>query len=582
MALSGNVELTIGDGSAGTISVPASTIQVVIGCSSTGTAATVLATRDPRTLQTTFGYGPMPEAAAMAIAAGGSVLAMKATSNAAGAVNTLTSPLTVSAATNASPVVLTTGTHGLTTGAVVVVTGVGGTTGANGTWVVIVLSATTFSLTGSTGGGVYTSGGSVAITGSMQSGTGTTTVVFSGAANDDYQILLTCTKAGTFGTTGIQFTVSLDAGRTTGPAISLGTALTYTIPQTGITATFITATTWVVGDTARCTTKGPAFDTAGILACFTALQGSPYAATGWGSMHLAATMAGVSAANAATIAGYVDNLATAFLYSRLLTGARDNLIPAAWGGAGETDSTWSTSVLADFASASAKRVAVDAGFYNMSSAYPNPAAGLPRYRRSLSWAHACRIVAIQPQIHEGHVGTGGLKNIVLDPNADASDGWNYHNEYISGPVFDGLTGGAGHLGSARTRPKKAGYFLVNPMTLASTGSDFQILPRGRVMDIACDIVQQVAGDEINSTVRLNPNGTIFEVDAGTLKGKIEGALYSNMTAVGMISSAVVTVDLTNNVATTSRVKISGTIVGLGYVLQIDFSLAYGTINPVTV
>ncbi len=65
----------------------------------------------------------------------------------------------VSDATNATPIVVTTATHGYATGAKVTVNLVGGNTAANGLWTITVLSATTFSLDGSTGNGAYTSGG---------------------------------------------------------------------------------------------------------------------------------------------------------------------------------------------------------------------------------------------------------------------------------------------------------------------------------------------------------------------------------------------------------------------------------------
>ncbi len=68
--------------------------------------------------------------------------------------------LSVSGATNATPIVITTSTaHGLTTGDEVVISGVVGNTAANGLWKITVLTTTTFELDGSTGNGAYTSGG---------------------------------------------------------------------------------------------------------------------------------------------------------------------------------------------------------------------------------------------------------------------------------------------------------------------------------------------------------------------------------------------------------------------------------------
>jgi len=73
--------------------------------------------------------------------------------------------LTITAVTNTSPIVLTTSVaHNLSTGATVTVAGVTGTTTANGSWTVTVLSPTTFSLLGSTGNGSYISGGTATVT----------------------------------------------------------------------------------------------------------------------------------------------------------------------------------------------------------------------------------------------------------------------------------------------------------------------------------------------------------------------------------------------------------------------------------
>jgi len=68
---------------------------------------------------------------------------------------------TVTGATNATPIVVTTGTvHGLSSGDEVVVVDVTGNTATNATWFITVVSTTTFSLDTSGGNGVYGGGGS--------------------------------------------------------------------------------------------------------------------------------------------------------------------------------------------------------------------------------------------------------------------------------------------------------------------------------------------------------------------------------------------------------------------------------------
>jgi hypothetical protein len=71
----------------------------------------------------------------------------------------------ITGATNASPIVITSASHKLTTGMKVTITGVLGNTAANGTFTITVVNANTFSLDGSTGNGAYTSGGAWKVTG---------------------------------------------------------------------------------------------------------------------------------------------------------------------------------------------------------------------------------------------------------------------------------------------------------------------------------------------------------------------------------------------------------------------------------
>lgn len=65
----------------------------------------------------------------------------------------------ITGATNATPIVITSTAHGLSTGTRVTISGVFGNTAANGDWQITVVDANTFSLNTSVGNGAYTSGG---------------------------------------------------------------------------------------------------------------------------------------------------------------------------------------------------------------------------------------------------------------------------------------------------------------------------------------------------------------------------------------------------------------------------------------
>ncbi len=108
----------------------------------------------------------------------------------------------VTNATNATPVVITSANHGLTTGTFVTVSGVTGNTGANVTTTITKVDANTFSLDGSTGNGAYVSGGTWNVTGLY-----TYSIVCSAAngfeSNTTYQVVIEGKVAGQ-GTADVQ------------------------------------------------------------------------------------------------------------------------------------------------------------------------------------------------------------------------------------------------------------------------------------------------------------------------------------------------------------------------------------------
>lgn len=500
----GEVNITVLDGG-GSVVVPGTQVQLVLGCCSGGVANQIVASTQIAALISACGYGVGIEGASLSMAAGGVVLFMKVAQNAAG------------------------------TATAVTFTGTG-------------TSVITVTLDGTVG------------------------------AFDDYNVMFKCIAGGTRGTTGITFQISLDAGRTFGPTLALGTATTYAIPNTGITLNFA-AGTLVAGDVAKFSTCAPSWNAAGVQAALNAFAASAYANTGVGSIHLVGAStsasgqsAGATGADATSIQGYLDTLATQFSYNRLIVSARDAKTPTAWGGAGETEATWMAAVALDYSAVSAKRVGAAGGYYNMQSQIPNAAAGAPRYRRPLAWAWAARQVAIPAQRHAGRVKDGALSFIVQDPANDPKDGFIYHDDQATPGLDDA------RFTSARLRRGLPGYYIKQPRLMAPPGSDFALFPRGVVMDIACDITHQIGQNEINDDVRLTPQGTLYPPDAATIGTEIGKAIKDDMTAVGMISAAAVVVDTTNDVLDTGIVNIAITIEGKGYILQENVSIGYGTLE----
>lgn len=397
-------------------------------------------------------------------------------------------------------------------------------------------------------------------------GTGTSVVTTSGAPYDSYLVEVLVDNGGTIGAVGVRLKISLDGGKSYGPVISLGTAVSYVIANTGITVNFA-AGTLVTGDKARFSTTQPLWNTAGVQAALTAFQTSTYGLVGVGSAQLVGPVTG---ADATTIDGYMTTLATGKLFSRLIVHAIDVAIPAAWGGPGaQTEAQWVAALQTSYGSTDAKRIAATAGHYNMSSQIANPSAGAPRYRRPLSFAFAAREVAIPPQRHAGRVIDGSLKDIAIDATLDPVDGFVYHDERIN-PGLD-----AARFVTARTRVKKQGYYIFQPNLMSATGSVFTLLPIGNVMDIACGIVSDVGQDTINEDVLLNKNGTILETEAQAIEGIFYQALANEMINKKMISDATAVVDRTVNVLATSKVRVDVTIFRKGYVLEETVYISIG-------
>src|SRR5579859_3909429 len=362
----------------------------------------------------------------------------------------------------------------------------------------------------------------------------TTTLDSNNGAWDDYYVELRCITGGTIGTAGIQVDLSLSAGRNRGPILNLGTATSLAIPNTGITLNF-GAGTMVAGDKWRFSTKAPLWNDAGVQNAILALAASQYAIAGWGSMHIVGQS---SASDLANFQTYLETLRTqSFIFTRTLTDARDAQAPTAWGGSGESEITWMSSLATQYGATSAKRVATGGGFYNMPSAFPNQFAGTPSYRRCLTWADAVRRVLVPPQRRGGRVSDGALSSIVVDPANDPADGFVYHDERQN-PGLD-----AARLISALTWPKKqAGFYIAQEPLLAPNGSQYSNLVLGNVIDLACDIAYATGVNEVNDDLRTTDAGTLFPHDAMALQNTIDGDLKTDLTDNSFVSDAFCTVE----------------------------------------
>ena len=610
----GNVVITVADGSAGVVQVPSQRVQAILGCAGSGVIGQVVPTQSLTTLQSTFQNGPLMEASGQVVQAGGVALAVRIPTVTAGVINNAsqaTSAISFATGTTGTIVKITyggQGPHPLQTGDIVTIGGLS-TTGAylNNIWPVTVLDSSDFTIPVTTSGPAGSSNGYVQFSGanvgnfSSQVQAATAAIAwpsFVGTPNDDYYPMVVAQTGFTVGSTATlgSVVVSLDRGTNFGPPIYVGAATSIALQDSGGYTTGLTVNlgstglAWsgggvvngsAVGSYIRCSTTGPQPNDAGIASGLAALV--TYVNNAAATFPIIQVTGILSASDASSIESgggtNLDTMASSqYLYARCIIHTRDASPPLAWGGSGEAEATWFNSVLAAFSSTTAKRVIATGGYYNIPSAFVTQFASSPSYRRPLSYALGARQVAIDTQRMASRVGgvQGGNIAQIRRLISDLSDGFIYHDESLN-VAFDGYAiGGIGRITSAKSYPRKAGFFFSTPLTLGASGSDFQLVPRALVMDVACVIAYNVLVNYTAADFTTKPNGTLSDAAANTIRSDVSTAIQTSMVGVGMISGFQVAVDQTQNINLTNKLAVTITIQGVAYLLEIDVTTGFAS------
>lgn len=128
--------------------------------------------------------------------------------------------------------------------------------------------------------------------------------------------------------------------------------------------------------------------------------------------------------------------------------------------------------------------------------------------------------------------------------------------------------------SVRKFATKSGYFFTDDPTAVAATDDFSSFARGRVIDKAIVITNQVYTEELNDDLDTDDNGRI---EAGVIKeyqSKIKSALDLEMTANGNVTSISPSIDPTQNVLATNKVKIKISLRPKFYSKTIEVELGF--------
>lgn len=227
---------------------------------------------------------------------------------------------------------------------------------------------------------------------------------------------------------------------------------------------------------------------------------------------------------------------------------------------GETEDTWMNSLITAFTPAVSDRVAVFAGPCDIYSS-----ADRQYNIRNGAWIMSGREGFIPISEDLGKVARGPLP-FILTPDISKQKYGIYHDEGQK-PGLD-----VSRFCTTRTFRGLPGFYITNGRTFATPGSDFTYLQYRRVIDRGAQLLTTVVKQYINTEVRVNPDGTIAEIDARAIEDRVLSYLYSQMK--DNVTSIDVKVDRTINILSTQTLKIVCSILPFGYAKYIQLVIGF--------
>jgi hypothetical protein len=382
------------------------------------------------------------------------------------------------------------------------------------------------------------------------SGSSTPTTHSGTHPNDDYEAYLEIVNGGTIGVDGITLRWSLDGGRTLSAVTALGTANFFVFPNSGGTRVDFSSGTVDAGDHLSFPTVAPRWNNTELGTALTALGNS---AARWGIVE---------------IVGPID--ADAFDTIELKIAAiRAKGKKVAWIGntrmtvGSESEATYLASLASVFGTKSSTVGALCAGADKMTSSVSGR-----RYRRPISHVTAPREQSLSPEIDSADVNLGSLGVSIRDANGNADE----HDESLSPGLDDA------RFYVLRTWDAVQGVYVNRPRLFSADGSDFQLLPHRRVLDIAHEALNAYFTRRLNQPVLVDKtSGFILESEAQEIEAGARSAMRSALLAKPMASAVQFVLSRTDNLLSTKTMTGQARVIPLAYPEFINLDL--GFLNP---
>ena len=377
---------------------------------------------------------------------------------------------------------------------------------------------------------------------------------------DDLEFVFLVVTGGTIGTAGITYKTSLDGGRTYGPETALGTAVTITLGAdtlpTGAAAPGIkidfAAGTLVAADNATFRTTAPQYNSTEIASALLALGNS---ITTWELAHITGI---IDATMLAAIDLKFAAFHTAGKYHAWIGNTRLMALT------GETEAQYKTALDAIFSALSSIYGVLCAGSVKMISSVSG------RYfKRPFAFVYAAREASVSHEIDTAAIDLGPFAGVTIrDANGNADE----HDESIN-PGLD-----TSRFCVARTWEGVQGVYVNRPRMFSADGSDFELLPHRRVLNLAHAALRNYFMRRLNKPVRVNAvTGFILETEALEIESGARAAMRSVLLAKPKASAVSFVLSRTDNILSTKTLTGQARVTPLGYPETISLDL--GFLNP---
>lgn len=390
-----------------------------------------------------------------------------------------------------------------------------------------------------------------AVTSVALAGTSVVTIEALPTPNDDYEFLLVIVTDGTIGTAGITYRLSYDGGRTLSPVAALGTANELEIPNAGGVTFLFGVGTMKAGATfaARATAAAPDGTTLGA-----ALDALKNTIASWEICLLAFPLIGAT----------FDTVETKF--AGLFTAGKYN----AWVGsprvpnAAESEATYKTALDTIFSAKSTKYGSLYAGGLKMISSVSGR-----QYRRPVAFVTGPTEQSVSEEIDIADVNLGSLIGVSI---RDANGNPDEHDESINPGLDDS------RFGTLRTWDGLSGVFVTRPRLFSTEGSDFQLMPHRRVLNLAHGALRMYFLRRLNKPIRVDrTSGFILESEALEIEAGATAAMTSVLLAKPKASAVQFVLSRVDNVLSTKTLTGTARVIPLAYPEFVN--LEVGFYNP---